>query len=348
MTELSLRSMTKRFGRLTAVEDVTLDIPDGSFVCLLGPSGCGKTTLLRLLAGLEMPTEGQVIVSGEDQTAVPPEKRDFGMVFQSLALFPHLSVADNVAYPLTIRGRSKAEARKRVTELLDLVQLSGLGDRRIHQLSGGQRQRVAIARGLAIDPKVFLLDEPLSALDANLREHMQVELRQLQQRLGVTTIVVTHDQKEALTMADMVIVMNEGRVQQIGSPMEIYRDPANAFVAGFIGTSNLLPCSLRPDRSIEVLGHRLDAAEGDRIKSEPGSDLMLSVRPEDVRLETPGTGLPAKVIFIRDLGESIQYVLDHDGHEITALYAPSARPDIDLGDEVGVSFAPGKRVVFPA
>ncbi|MGR3313998.1 MAG: ABC transporter ATP-binding protein, partial [Roseovarius indicus] len=217
MTELSLRSMTKRFGRLTAVEDVTLDIPDGSFVCLLGPSGCGKTTLLRLLAGLEMPTEGQVIVSGEDHTAVPPEKRDFGMVFQSLALFPHLSVADNVAYPLTIRGRSKAEARKRGTELLDLVQLSGLGDRRIHQLSGGQRQRVAIARGLAIDPKVFLLDEPLSALDANLREHMQVELRQLQQRLGVTTIVVTHDQKEALTMADMVIVMNEGRVQQIGS-----------------------------------------------------------------------------------------------------------------------------------
>ncbi|SEO37159.1 putative spermidine/putrescine transport system ATP-binding protein [Salinihabitans flavidus] len=348
MTELSLRRMTKRFGRLTAVEDVTLDIPDGTFVCLLGPSGCGKTTLLRLLAGLETPTEGQVIVAGEDQTTVPPEKREFGMVFQSLALFPHLSVADNIAYPLTIRGRSKAEVRERVETLLDLVQLSDLGDRRIHQLSGGQRQRVAIARGLAIDPRVFLLDEPLSALDANLREHMQVELRQLQQRLGVTTIVVTHDQKEALTMADVVIVMNEGRVQQIGSPMEIYRDPANAFVAGFIGTSNLLPCTLNTDRSIEVFDYRFDVEEEDRLKSDPGAGLVLSVRPEDVRLEAPSTGIPAKVIFIRDLGESIQFVLDQGDHEIYALYAPSARPDIGLGEEVGVTFAPGKRVVFPA
>ncbi|MTJ05185.1 MAG: ABC transporter ATP-binding protein [Sediminimonas qiaohouensis] len=348
MTELSLRNITKRFGRMTAVEDVTLDIPDGTFVCLLGPSGCGKTTLLRLLAGLEVPSQGQVIVAGEDQTNVPSEEREFGMVFQSLALFPHLSVAENIGYPLTIRGQPKANVRERVEELLDLVQLSGLGDRRVHQLSGGQRQRVAIARGLTIDPKVFLLDEPLSALDANLREHMQVELRQLQQRLGVTTIVVTHDQKEALTMADMVIVMNEGRVQQIGSPMEIYRDPANAFVAGFIGTSNLLPCTLNGDRSIEVFGHRFEADAEDRIKGDPGSGLMLSVRPEDVRTEARGTGPTAKVIFIRDLGESIQFVLDRDGHEITALYAPSARPDIRLGDEVGVSFAPGKRVVFPA
>lgn len=348
MTELSLRGLTKRFGRLTAVEDVTLDIPDGTFVCLLGPSGCGKTTLLRLLAGLEAPSDGQIMVAGQDQTAVPPERRDFGMVFQSLALFPHLSVAENVAYPLTIRGRPKPEARARVEELLDLVQLSGLGDRRIHQLSGGQRQRVAIARGLAIDPRVFLLDEPLSALDANLREHMQVELRQLQQRLGVTTIVVTHDQKEALTMADVVIVMNEGRVQQVGSPMEIYRDPANAFVAGFIGTSNLLPCTLDPGGGIEVLGYGFEADAADRIKAEPGTDLMLSVRPEDVRLTPPGEGLSAKVIFIRDLGESIQYVLEHEGHEITALYAPSARPEIGLGDAAGVTFAPGKRVVFPA
>ncbi|MFP4326988.1 MAG: ABC transporter ATP-binding protein [Paracoccaceae bacterium] len=348
MTELSLRGITKRFGSLTAVEDVSLDIPDGTFVCLLGPSGCGKTTLLRLLAGLETPSDGQILVAGEDQTTVPPEKREFGMVFQSLALFPHLSVAENIAYPLTIRGRPNADARARVEQLLDLVQLSGLGERRIHQLSGGQRQRVAIARGLAIDPRVFLLDEPLSALDANLREHMQVELRQLQQRLGVTTIVVTHDQKEALTMADIVIVMNEGRVQQIGSPMEIYRDPANAFVAGFIGTSNLLPCTLHSDNSIEILDCRFEATTEDRIKADPGTGLVLSVRPEDVRLGAPGTGLSAKVIFIRDLGESIQYVLDQGDREITALYAPGARPDIALGDEVGVSFAPGKRVVFRA
>ncbi len=235
MTELALRGLTKRFGPVAAVDDVTLDIPHGKFVCLLGPSGCGKTTLLRLISGLEEPSAGQILVGGEDQSAVPVHKRDFGMVFQSLALFPHLSVWENIAYPLAIRGAGRAERRRRADELLALVRLEGVADRRIHQLSGGQRQRVAIARGLAIDPRVFLLDEPLSALDANLREHMQVELRQLQQRLGVTTIVVTHDQKEALTMADLVIVMDRGRVQQAGAPMEVYRDPANAFVAGFIG-----------------------------------------------------------------------------------------------------------------
>jgi len=347
MTELSLRGLTKRFGSVTAVDDVTLDIPDGSFVCLLGPSGCGKTTLLRLLAGLEPPSAGQLIVAGQDQTGMPPEKRDFGMVFQSLALFPHLSVSDNIAYPLAIRRKSKAECRARVDELLSLVQLDGLGDRRIHQLSGGQRQRVAIARGLAIDPNVFLLDEPLSALDANLREHMQVELRQLQQRLGVTTVVVTHDQKEALTMADIVIVMKDGKVQQVGAPMEVYRDPANAFVAGFIGTSNLIPCSLHPDNSVEISDYRIALDPADRVKCSPGEKAVLSVRPEDVRIEMQGGGLPAQVIFIRDLGETVQFVLDCDGLEITALYSPAARPKIGLGDRIGISFAAGNRVVLP-
>ena len=346
MTELSLHGLTKRFGAITAVDDVTLDIPDGSFVCLLGPSGCGKTTLLRLLAGLEAPSAGRVLVSGQDQTEVPPHKRDFGMVFQSLALFPHLSVAENIAYPLAIRGRPRAECRKRAEELLALVRLDELANRRIHQLSGGQRQRVAIARGLAIDPRVFLLDEPLSALDANLREHMQVELRQLQQRLGVTTVVVTHDQKEALTMADLVIVMDAGRVRQLGAPMQVYRDPANAFVAGFIGNSNLMPCTLHEDRAITVFGHRVLLAPEDRVKCAPGAAAVLSVRPEDVRLGSPDEGVRARVIFIRDLGESVQFVLDIDGHEITALYAPAARPDLTLGQEVGLSFAPGGRVVL--
>ncbi|EAR50233.1 putative spermidine/putrescine transport atp-binding abc transporter protein [Oceanicola granulosus HTCC2516] len=348
MTELSLRGLTKRFGNHTAVDDVTLDVPDGSFICLLGPSGCGKTTLLRLLAGLEEPTAGEVSVAGQDQTNVPPEKREFGMVFQSLALFPHLSVADNVAYPLSIRGRPRAESRKRADELLAQVQLAGMGDRRIHQLSGGQRQRVAIARGLAIEPKVFLLDEPLSALDANLREQMQVELRQLQQRLGVTTVVVTHDQKEALTMADIVIVMDKGRVQQVGAPMEVYRDPANAFVAGFIGTSNLLPCELTDASSLTLSGQRLALDPADRVKCSPGQPAVLSVRPEDTRLGPAGEGLEARVVFIRDLGESTQFVLDHDGTEITALYAPDARSDLKVDDRVGLGFVPGKRVVLPA
>lgn len=347
MTELSLRGLTKKFGHITAVDDVTLDIPDGSFVCLLGPSGCGKTTLLRLLAGLEPPTSGQLIVAGRDQTGMPPEKRDFGMVFQSLALFPHMSVSENIAYPLTIRGRSKAQCRARADELLSLVQLEGLGDRRIHQLSGGQRQRVAIARGLAIDPNVFLLDEPLSALDANLREHMQVELRQLQQRLGVTTVVVTHDQKEALTMADIVIVMKDGKVQQVGAPMDVYRDPANAFVAGFIGTSNLIPCRLHPDNKFEIFNHLFNLDYNDRVKCFPGEKAVLSVRPEDVRIELEGNGLPAQVVFIRDLGETVQIVLACDGFEITALFAPAARPQLRLGDRTSISFAAGNRVVLP-
>jgi putative spermidine/putrescine transport system ATP-binding protein len=347
MTELSLDGLTKRFGTLTAVDDVTLDIADGSFVCLLGPSGCGKTTLLRLLAGLEAPSAGRVTVGGRDITDTPTHRRDFGMVFQSLALFPHLTVAQNIAYPLRIRGRPRAECRARADELLELVQLPDVADRRIHQLSGGQRQRVAIARGLAIDPQVFLLDEPLSALDANLREHMQVELRQLQQRLGVTTVVVTHDQKEALTMADTVIVMQEGRVQQIGTPMDVYRDPANAFVAGFIGTSNLMPCTLQDDRTLTLSDQTVDLTPEDRVRAAPGQ-AVLSVRPEDVRLGGAGDGLPARVAFIRDLGESVQFVLEREGQTITALFAPGARPDAGLGDSVGVTFAPGGRVVLPA
>jgi putative spermidine/putrescine transport system ATP-binding protein len=342
MTELSLRGLTKRYGATNAVEDVTLDIPDGRFVCLLGPSGCGKTTLLRLIAGLEEPSAGQVLVAGQDQTRVPTHKRDFGMVFQSLALFPHLSVAENVAYPLAIRGVDRASRRKRADALLDLVRLPDLGDRRIHQLSGGQRQRVAIARGLAIDPKVFLLDEPLSALDANLREHMQVELRQLQQRLGVTTLVVTHDQKEALTMADILIVMDQGRVQQMGAPMDLYRDPANAFVAGFIGSTNLLPCRLA-GRRLDVMGHSIELTEADRVKCADGS-AVLSIRPEDVRFAE--AGLPSRITFIRDLGESVQFTLDLEGREVNALFTPRDRPSAGLGDPVHLAFEPGRRVVL--
>jgi putative spermidine/putrescine transport system ATP-binding protein len=343
MNDLALRGLTKRFGTMSAVDDVTLDIPGGRLICLLGPSGCGKTTLLRLIAGLEEPSAGRILVGGEDITSVPTHRRDFGMVFQSLALFPHLSVGENVAYPLAIRGRPKAERLARAEELLALVRLPGMAARRIHQLSGGQRQRVAIARGLAIDPKLFLLDEPLSALDANLREHMQMELRQLQERLGVTTIVVTHDQKEALTMADIVIVMEGGRVRQMGAPMEIYRDPADAFVAGFIGSSNLIPARLVDAGSVEVSGRRIALTPEDRVKAGPG-EVLLAVRPEDVRLDPKG--LPARVAFIRDLGESVQFVLDHEGREISALFSPRERPAIGVGDTVGIAFAPGRRVVL--
>ncbi|MCY4397129.1 MAG: ABC transporter ATP-binding protein, partial [Rhodospirillaceae bacterium] len=240
MSALTLEGVTKRFGSLVAVDDVSLTVLKGTFVCLLGPSGCGKTTLLRLIAGLEAPSAGRILLAGAEVTGLPTHKRDFGMVFQSLALFPHLSVRDNIAYPLRIRGAAKAEWESRVGELLDLVHLQDHGERPVSRLSGGQRQRVAIARALAVSPRLFLLDEPLSALDAKLREAMQVELRQLQQKLGITTIVVTHDQREAMTMADLVVVMGDGRIHQAAAPVEIYRKPADAFVADFIGSTNLL------------------------------------------------------------------------------------------------------------
>ena len=349
MQGLTLECIGKRFGSITALADVSLNIPVGSLVCLLGPSGCGKTTLLRIIAGLEDASEGRLFLDDEDQTEVPVHKRGFGMVFQSLALFPHLSVAENIAYPLRLQGASRSAQKDRVRLLLDLVQLHGIEDRRIHQLSGGQRQRVAIARGLATDPRLFLLDEPLSALDANLREHMQMELRLIQQRLGVTTLVVTHDQREAMTMADLVIVLNEGRVQQMGAPMEIYRDPANAFVAGFIGTSNLLPCTV-DSNGILIDGRPVVLSEGDRIRAVPGSKAVLSVRPEDVKVLTdPARGeLQAYVTFLRDLGESSQIVLDAAGHEIIASFPPRERPSVKVGDEVGIAFQPGQRVVLPA
>ncbi|MBD3802863.1 MAG: ABC transporter ATP-binding protein [Thioclava sp.] len=344
MTNLRIERLSKTFGSFTALDDVSLEIPTGKFVCLLGPSGCGKTTLLRLVAGLETPSGGRVLVNGEDQTQVPTHRRDMGMVFQSLALFPHLDVAGNITYPLAIRGADRASREARAEELLELVRLPGMGARRIDQLSGGQRQRVAIARGLAIDPKVFLLDEPLSALDAGLREHMQIELRQIQQSLGVTTIVVTHDQKEALTMADLVIVMKDGVIQQAGAPMEIYRNPANAFVAGFIGTTNLLPCAIH-DGAIEVLGARLPIVEGDRVGVDHGA-AQLSVRPEHVAIMPAGEGaIEAEVTFVRDLGESRHVLLQASGQEVIAQLTPETQASYRPGDRVSLDFRPGERVV---
>ncbi|MGH6927273.1 MAG: ABC transporter ATP-binding protein, partial [Dongiaceae bacterium] len=308
MAGLHLEKVGKSFGHVAAVADVDLDFPQGKFVCLLGPSGCGKTTLLRLIAGLELPTTGRIMLDGADLTHTPAHKREFGMVFQSLALFPHLTVGENIAYGLSIRGVDKAQRRKRAEELLELVRLPGVADRHISQLSGGQRQRVAIARALALDPKLFLLDEPLSALDAKLREAMQVELRLLQQRLGISTIVVTHDQREAMTMADVVVIMDRGRVQQMASPLETYRSPANAFVADFIGISNLIPGTLTAAGVVEVRGRTVRV---DRVPAAiaVGSNVTLSVRPEEVHIrpvaEVGDNRLPGTITFIRDLGASV-------------------------------------------
>jgi len=343
MSGLSLDGVTKTFGTFTAVDDVTLNVPNGSFVCLLGPSGCGKTTLLRMIAGLEEPTSGAIRLEGTDITALPTHKRNFGMVFQSLALFPHLSVGDNIAYARRIRGATKEAQKKRVDELLALIALPGFADRAVAQLSGGQRQRVAIARALALSPQLFLLDEPLSALDAKLREAMQLELRQLQQRLGITTLVVTHDQREAMTMADLVVVMGKGKILQAAPPVEIYRKPADAFVADFIGSTNLLPLETDGAGRVTVLGVVIEglAMPADR------NNASLSIRPEDVRLTAPGAGaITGTVTFVRDLGGTIETFVEAGGENLVAVATPRERPDVAAGQSVGIVLPPESCVVL--
>jgi putative spermidine/putrescine transport system ATP-binding protein len=334
LSGLELRGITKRFGVFTAVRDVSLAVPNGRFVCLLGPSGCGKTTLLRMVAGLEAPDAGAILLDGQDITAVPTHRRELGMVFQSLALFPHLNVGENIAYPLKIRGVGKAERDARVAELLDLIRLPGIGARPVAKLSGGQRQRVAIARALALSPKLFLLDEPLSALDAKLREAMQVELRQLQQRLGITTIVVTHDQREAMTMADLVVVMGEGRIRQAASPTEVYRQPADTFVADFIGATNLI------------------AVEGGRVMGRPVEGLSgsgtLSIRPEDLVLAAEGEGLPGRVVFVRDLGATVEVFVELGDRTLTAVLPPRERGRVAVDQAVGLRLPAEACVLLPA
>lgn len=344
MSGLALNSVTKQFGTFTAVDNVQLSVPHGTFVCLLGPSGCGKTTLLRMIAGLDSPTNGAIVLDDKDITQVPTHKRELGMVFQSLALFPHLTVGENIAYPLRIRGIGREEQVKRVDELLAMIHLPGYADRPVHKLSGGQRQRVAIARALAISPKLFLLDEPLSALDAKLREAMQVELRKLQQQLGITTIVVTHDQREAMTMADTVVVMSGGKIRQAASPIEIYRKPADRFVADFIGSTNLLPLTAQGGTAL-VLGH---SVAGISAPSSTGQ-ASLSVRPEDVKLAAPGDGrITGKVTFIRDLGGTIETFLDVSGTEVVAVSTPRERPVVTVGQDVGIVIDPETAVVLSA
>ena len=336
MAGLALENVHKQFGSVVAAREVNLNLAHGRFVCFLGPSGCGKTTLLRLIAGLETPTKGRILLDEENITATPAHKRNFGMVFQSLALFPHLTVGENVTYSLRVRHIEKGTRRQRAAELLELVQLSGFENRHIAQLSGGQRQRVAIARALAIEPRLFLLDEPLSALDAKLRESMQLELRMLQQRLGVTTILVTHDQREAMTMADMVVVMGpDNRVRQVGSPLEIYRQPADTFVADFIGSSNLLRGSCTGSREVKIDERRL-LVENLPDGVSTGTSVTVSVRPEDIHVlpgtETGDNRLVGTVSFIRDVGSNVEIYLDCNGLQIISQSTPKGRPDVKQGD----------------
>ncbi|WP_219893681.1 ABC transporter ATP-binding protein [Aquisediminimonas profunda] len=290
---IQIRNVTKRFGKVAAVDNVSLDIMAGEFFVLLGPSGCGKTTLLRMIAGFELPTEGQILIDGQDMAGIPPNKRPVNMVFQSYAVFPHMSVTDNVGYGLKIAGVSKSEREQRVTEALELVKLGGFGDRMPDQMSGGQRQRVALARSLVMRPKVLLLDEPLSALDAKLRAQMQFELSDLQDQVGITFVTVTHDQDEALSMAGRIAVINKGEVAQLASPSDLYEYPANRFVADFVGSVNLFEGKLtldEPDRAaVDCPGlGKIYLNHG--VTGPHGADVWVAIRPEKIYLHVPGEG----------------------------------------------------------
>ena len=316
---VQLEGLTKRYGAFEAVRGIDLDIPPGEFFSLLGPSGCGKTTTLRLIAGFERPSAGRVLLDGRDVSETPPNRRNVNTVFQSYALFSHLTVAENVAFGLRFTKASKGESRTRVGEALSLVQMEEFRDRKPHQLSGGQQQRVALARALILNPSVLLLDEPLGALDAKLRKALQVELKALQEQVGVTFVYVTHDQEEALTMADRLAVMSEGGIEQVGTPREVYEEPASAYVADFLGVSNLLDAEAVGETSdgrcrVRVGDFELFASRGHTSASGP---VKVVVRPERVRVEASAkTGenrLPGKIGRVVYAGAISQLVVALDG-----------------------------------
>lgn len=347
MPTVVLDKIHKRFGGEVAVEPTDLSFDDGALTALLGPSGCGKTTIIRMIAGLETPTSGSVLLDSRNITQQEAHIRRFGMVFQSFALFPHLNVYDNVAYSLKINGVTRQERRARAKELLELVQMPDYGERRIGELSGGQRQRVAIARALAQQPSVFLMDEPMSALDAKLREEMQVELRLLQQRLGITTIVVTHDQREAMTMADRIVVMKKGQVEQVGTPDEIYNNPASLFVASFIGKANLINGRFEDGR-VNVGDQPI--LPGDSPSFINGSKVTLFSRPERGRIvtDTAENTVQADVAYVRNVGSSLEYHLQSSlGPLMIEMPNLEGMSPIQVGQQVMVQLPAGSIKTFP-
>jgi spermidine/putrescine transport system ATP-binding protein len=289
---VELVDLIKRFGEVTAVDGISVDIPAGEFFSLLGPSGCGKTTTLRMIAGFERPDSGRILLDGRDMAQTPPHRRPVNTVFQSYALFPHLNVRDNVAFGLRFQNVPREEAHRQVATVLGLVQLAGFEDRRPTQLSGGQQQRVALARALILNPDVLLLDEPLGSLDAKLRKALQLELKSIQEEIGITFVYVTHDQEEALTMSDRLAVMSEGRVVQVGPPREVYEEPADAYVADFLGVSNLMEARGLGGGRVRVGDMELEAGQGD---TDATGDVRLVIRPERVRVEDRGTDRPNRL-----------------------------------------------------
>ncbi|CAL75430.1 Putative ABC transporter (ATP binding protein) [Bradyrhizobium sp. ORS 278] len=333
---LTLDGLTKRYGEAAAVSDVTLNVAKGEFISLLGPSGCGKTTTLQMIAGLVEPTSGRITLDGRDITHEKPDRRGLGIVFQSYALFPHMTVAQNVSFGLEMRKVPRAERDTRVSQALALVQLAALADRYPRQLSGGQRQRVAVARALVIDPPVLLLDEPLSNLDAKLREEMQFELRGIQQRVGTTTIMVTHDQSEALSMSDRVVVMEQGRIMQVDAPYLLYESPATPFISSFVGKMNRLPGVWRHS-GFETNGRFLPC---DGAGLAEGAAAVLAIRPEKITLTSPGSGvLDGRVKARFFLGSAWFFSIETDAGLIGVSLPNAGKEPARGGDPIGLDWS---------
>lgn len=331
---VELENIGISFDGETILENLNLKIKDGEFVTLLGPSGCGKTTTLRIIAGFTQPDTGEVIIDSKHMNGVPPYKRQVNTIFQRYALFPHLNVFENVAFGLRVNKVDKKQVEQRVIAMLESVNLSGFEKRQVHSLSGGQQQRVAIARALVNNPKILLLDEPLGALDLKLRKDMQNELKSIQQKLGITFVFVTHDQEEALSMSDTVVVMNEGKIQQIGTPEDIYNEPQNAFVADFIGESNILDGIMREDRLVEMFGCKFNCVDSGFNKNEP---VDVVVRPEDIDVVAPEYGqLSGVVSSITFKGVHYEIIVDINNFKwmIQSTDSPA------VGDVIGISIPP--------
>ncbi len=345
-SHLVLEGLSKDYGvGEPAVDRLDLKIARGEFIALLGPSGCGKTTSLRMIAGLVQPTGGRILLDGDDLTAKPMHRRNIGMVFQNYALFPHMSVADNVAFGLEMRGLGAAAIRERVGEALTLVRLSGFEGRRPKALSGGQQQRVALARALVIRPDLLLLDEPLSNLDAKLREEMRSEIRDIQRRLGITTVFVTHDQAEALALADRIAVMEKGRLAQLGSPEDVYERPASPFVARFVGRINALSAAAGGDGRLRIGGQPIPVAD----LRPAGARATVMIRPQHITLSPPGVSLPARVTGVTYVGDVVQIAISGDGFSVVAERgtADSSWRGLQPGQDVGIGWPASAALVFP-
>ena len=354
---LTLENISKIFparggvGEVTAVYNVDLTINKGELVTLLGPSGCGKTTTLRMIAGFEFPTAGQIILDGQEINMLPPHKRDMSMVFQSYAIFPHLDVFENIAYGLNVQRLPKTIIKERVNKVLALVQLQGYGDRAPTQLSGGQQQRVALARALIMEPKVLLMDEPLSNLDAKLREEMRSEIRRIQKELNITSVYVTHDQIEAMTLSDRIVVMNNGIIEQIGTPVEMYRFPNSRFVADFIGRANFVHGIVQQQNEqkliVKVYGEVMELLNIQRDFHEQEA-VNLIVRPEMIRINKSGelfSGIIRRAVY---LGDVIEYDVEVDGQLLTCIESdPYVMELFPIGEQVTVGFAEGCIQVLP-